>query len=131
MNKQTLIILIFIAAIGGLVFHDQVLAIFAGMTPLAALKLITDYVLHVAVVTIIGFMLFGLPEIVKPWMRLLRQKQRAQRRGRIPQRVTTPRAPRINKDQVLMWLASQLPKHEGKDMKSTNDAPPSDIHFKL
>jgi len=130
--KPVLIVLTFIALIGGLVFHDQVLAIFAGMTPLAALKLITDYVLHVAVVTVIGLVVFGLPEIVKPWLALLRRKRRSLRRGHVPSHTqeAAPRAPRTNKDAALMWLASRL--------AQTNKAPTSsqtpsadDVQFKL
>jgi len=129
--KQILIPLIFIAAIGGLVFHDQVLALFAGMTPLAALKLITDYVLHVAIVTIIGMVVLGLPEIVKPWLRMLRRKQRTTRRGQVsPHHLAAPRTPRINKDAVLTWLVSRMAKSEGK-VQPSQTPPVDDVQFKL
>ena len=127
--KPILIVLTFIALIGGLVFHDQVLAIFAGMTPLAALKLITDYVLHVAIVTIVGMMLFGLPEIIKPWLGMLRRKRRSLRRGQDTAHTTAaPRAPRTNKDAVLMWLASRMV----QTTKTPSQTPPvDDVQFKL
>lgn len=129
--KFATIILIFIAAIGGLVFYDQVLAIFNGMTPLAALKMITDYILHVAIVTIIGMVLFGLPEIIKPWLGLLRRKRRAMRRGQVPAHtMAAQRTPRINKDAVLMWLASRMA--QTNKMPTPSQTPPADdVQFKL
>lgn len=130
--KPILIVLTFIALIGGLVFHDQVLAIFAGMTPLAALKLITDYILHVAVVTVIGFVVFGLPEIVKPWLALLRRKRRSLRRGHAPAHTqqAAQRAPRTNKDAVLMWLAGRLA--QMNKVPTPSQTPPADdVQFKL
>lgn len=127
--KKMMVALLFIAAIGGLVYFDQVLAIFHGMTPLAALKMITDYVLHVAVVTIIGFVVFGLPEIVKPWLRMMRRKQRSVRRGQVvmPQ---APRAPRMNKDAVLMWMASRMAQSD-KAPRTVQTPPADDVNFKL
>jgi hypothetical protein len=130
MNKPLLIVLTFVAAIGGLVFYDQVLALFAGMTPLAALKLITDYVLHVAIVTILGMVIFGLPEIVKPWLGLLRRKRRALRRGAPMRTEPVQRAPRINKDQVLMWLASRMTQTT-KTPTPSQTPPADDVQFKL
>lgn len=128
--KKIWIILIFIAAIGGLVYYDQVLAIFANMTPLAALKMVTDYLLHVAVVTIVGFVVFGLPEIVKPWMRMLRRKQRAVRRGQVPA-PAAPRTPRMNKDDVLMWLARRMAQSEKAPRAVQTPPPADDVQFKL
>lgn len=119
MNKQLLIVLTFVGLIGGFLFADQIAAIFHGMTPLEALKMIMDYILHVAIVTIIGMVLFGLPEIIKPWMGLLRQKRRAMRRGAPVQTQPAQRAPRINKDHVLMWLASQMSR-QGKQASETS-----------
>lgn len=130
MNFKT-IVLIFIALIGGLVFYDQVLALFAGMTPLAALKLITDYVLHVAIVTIIGMVVLGLPEIVKPWLGLLRRKRRSLRRGQPATHTTAaPRTPRINKDAVLMWLASRMAQ-SNKTPTPSQTPSADDVQFKL
>ncbi len=129
MSKQLLIVLVVVLVIGGLTFYEQVLAIFHGMTPLAALKMIMDYVLHVAVVTIIGFVIFGLPEIVKPWLRMTRHKQRAVRRGQMtmPQ---APRAPRMNKDAVLMWMASRMAQSD-KAPRTVQTPPADDVNFKL
>lgn len=80
--KFGLIVLTFIAAIGGLVFHDQVAGLFAGMTPLEALETIVTFVLHVAVTTIAAYVAYTLPEIAKPWVKTFRWKRRAERRGR-------------------------------------------------
>lgn len=109
MNKHILIILLFVLGIGAAFYADDILAVFHGMGPLEALEFILNYVLHVAVVTIVAFLVFGLPEIVKPWMRVLRRKQRAIRRGELPSRApSTPRMPRTNKDALLAWMAAQL-----------------------
>jgi hypothetical protein len=55
------------------------------------------------------------PEYVKPWLKLFRRKQRQAwkglRRGRPQQveaRVTMPRA---NKNEALVWMASQMAKN--------------------
>lgn len=108
MNKHILIILLFVLGIGAAFYADDILAVFHGMGPLQALEFILNYVLHVAVVTIVAYTLFGLPHIVKPWLRMLSRKRKAMRRGGLPQRAVAPRTPRMNKDAVLAWMAGQL-----------------------
>lgn len=119
--KHILIVLAFIAAIGGLVFYDQVAAVFSGMTPLEILKVIWSFILHAAMTTVIGYgVMLGYREIVLPGLRVfrlsstqaLRWKRKAVRRGRIQPKPSTPRAPRMNKDAVLYWLANQLQRKE-------------------
>lgn len=124
MSKHVLIVLAFVAAIGGLVFADQVMSLFQGMTPLEMLQTLWTFVLHMAVTTALGYVVIGLPKIAQPWLRALRWKQKAVRRGRIQPKPAAPRAPRMSKDVVLYWLANQLQrKHESK---ATTEAPPPD-----
>lgn len=121
--KHILIVLTFIGVIGGLVFSDQVLALFQGMTPLESLRMVWSFVLHSAVTTILGYAgLLAYREIVLPGLRVLRQKRKTARRGRIQPKPAAPRAPRMNKDAILYWLASQLPRRESK---ATTEAAPS------
>lgn len=112
MNKNVMIVLAFVLGIGAILFADEVIAIFAGMSALEALRSIWTFFLHVAVTTVLGYVVFGLPEIVKPWVRMLkrsaRAKKRAMRRGEVVLKaVSRPRNTRINKDALIAWLASQ------------------------
>lgn len=105
--KQQLIILSLIALAAAALFWQQVWSIFAGMTVLEALDMIVQYILHVAVATITLTVLFGLPKIITPWMRMLRKKQRAQRRGRVVMQDKAPvmRPRKLTVDQLLTMLA--------------------------
>ena len=107
MKRQPLVILIIIALIGCVLFADQVLAFFRGMGPLEAIQTIWQFVLHVTVGTICAYMVYTLPEIVKPWLKTLRWKQRQARRlppGRPA--VHAPRLPRLSAAQQAQqfWL---------------------------
>ena len=109
MNKHIMIVLLFVLGIGGALYAEDILAIFHGMGPLEALEFIFNYLWHAAVVTILAFVAFGLPKLVQPWMKLLRQKRKAIRRGEIVHRApSTPRMPRWNKDALLAWMMSQM-----------------------
>lgn len=134
MSKQLLIVLVVVLVIGGLTFFDQVLAIFHGLTVLEALEMIMNYVLHVAVVTVVGFVVFGLPEVVKPWLQMYRQsvrsKRRALRRRRGESMPSLPKSPRVNKDHVLMWLASRMSQAE-KPRKTQAQQPADEPRFDL
>jgi hypothetical protein len=108
MKKEILLVLVLIALIGAALFYDQVWAFFRGMGPLEAIQMIWQFVLHVTVGTILAYVLYTLPEIVKPWLRVFRQKQRQARRlwrsGPNAQwKSQTPRAPRLNASQQF-WL---------------------------
>jgi hypothetical protein len=111
MNKHLMIVLGFVLGIGGILFFDEVLSIFAGMSVLEAMRTIWTFVLHVVVTTVLGYVVIGLSEIVKPWVRMLRRSGRAKnrvlRRGETAPRVPSSRAPRMNKDAIIAWLASQ------------------------
>lgn len=113
MKGNLLIGLVIVAVVGGALFGDQVLALFAGMTALEALRTIVTFILHVAVATIASWAAFTLPELLKPWRRALRKKRRLARRQ--PTQVAAPRAPRMNYAALLRLLLTQgnLPKARG------------------
>jgi hypothetical protein len=105
--KQMMIILSLLAMAAAALFWEQVWGIFAGMTVLESLDMIVTYILHVAVGTITAVVVFGIPKIVTPWLRMFQRKQRDMRRGRI---VVQPKAPafkqnRLTVDQLLRLIA--------------------------
>lgn len=118
-----LIVLIFIAAIGGLVFGDQVRAAFQGMTALGAIDFIMMFVLKAAVLAILSWCMYHLPEMVRPWLRLRRRALRQKHRNAALVSPTL-RAPRLNKDALLLWMAGQLQRRFHS--KSTTEAPAPD-----
>ena len=82
MKKNVLIILIFVAVIGAILFQDLILNMFRDMGPLESIKVIWTFVLHVAVTTALAYGAYTIPEIIKPWLKTFRWKQRAIRHGR-------------------------------------------------
>lgn len=107
--KQIMVILTILLLIATALFYKQVWAIFAGMSVLEAMNTIVTFILHVAVATIAAYAVMLVPEYVKPWLKVFRWKQRQVRRGRTPQVETAPaRSPRMNKDQALAWMVSQM-----------------------
>lgn len=121
--KFFLIVLIFIAAIGGLVFGDQVRAVFQGMTALGAIDFIMMFVLKAAVLAILSWCVYHLPKMVRPWLRLRQQAFRQKRRNAAPV-PSTLRAPRLTKDALLLWMAGQL--QRASPSKATTEAPAPD-----
>ena len=104
--KQAITILSLIALAAAALFWQQVWSIFAGMTVLESLEMIVQFILHVAVGTIVVYGVATAPELIKPWMRALRQKRRAQRRGRVVAQATPAMKPRrLTVDQLLTVLA--------------------------
>jgi Sec-independent protein translocase protein TatA len=116
--KQALLILSLIALAAAALFWQQVWAIFDGMTVLESLEMIVQYILHVTVVTILMWGVTTLPELIKPWMRALRQKRRAQRLHRVRTLSTvTPSTPKSRKLTVSELLTMLAP--DQKIQKST------------
>jgi hypothetical protein len=76
MNNPFVIFLSIVLIVSGSLFYDQVLAIFRAMTPLEAMQQIATFVLHVIVVTILGYVAITVNHIVRPWVRMFQQKQR-------------------------------------------------------
>lgn len=120
MKGSLLIVLCILAVIGAALFGDQVMALFAGMTPLEALRTIVTFVLHVAVATIFATLALGLPTLIEPWVRMLKQKRRAARR-REPAQAATPRAPRMNYAALANWL---LNRQNAQNTPRTRPQPP-------
>ena len=120
MNKEfTMTVAIFGVLIGGLIFRDQVLALFAGMTVMESLSYITQFVLHVVVVTIAVYVATTLPELVKPWMKALSHKSRRSVKPALP---TEKRQAPMTAEQLMMaYIRSQLPKREPQRQAPAGD----------
>lgn len=105
--KQYITILSLIALAAVALFWQQVWGIFAGMTVLESLDMIVTYILHVAIGTIAAVVLFGLPAIIMPWVRMFRKRQRAIRRGRLVVQAKEPvfKPRRMTVEQLLGVLA--------------------------
>jgi len=106
MKKQEfLILLVIVLVIGGIFFFDQVLAVFQGMSVLEAMQFIVQFVLHVAVVTILSYVAYTLPEIVKPWLKAFRSRRRRARRQPTQKQshTATPKG-RLTNAQIMQLL---------------------------
>ena len=101
MKKNMLILAVIGLVIGVALFHEQVWALFRGMTPLESLKFIFNFVLHVVVVTIVSYIAYNLPEVVTPFLRLFKRNRRAARRNRSQGKPASIRAPKLTTDMLL------------------------------
>ena len=101
MKKNILIMAVIVLVIGVALFHEQVWALFRGMTPLESLKFIFNFVLHVVVVTIVSYIAYNLPEVVTPFLRLFKRNRRAARRNRSQGKPASIRAPKLTTDMLL------------------------------
>lgn len=119
MKKNMLILAVIVLVIGVALFHEQVWALFRGMTPLESLKFIFNYVLHVVVVTIACYIAYTLPEIAMPIIRFLksffrglRHSRRAARRNGLQAKPVSIRSPKLTTDMLLREyvLKQALPK---------------------
>lgn len=112
MKKNMLIMAVIVLVIGVALFHEQVWALFRGMTPLESLKFIFNFVLHVVVVTIVSYIAYNLPEVVTPFLRLFKRNRRAARRNRSQGKPASIRAPKLTTDMLLREyvLKQALPK---------------------
>jgi len=104
-RKDFMILLVILSVVGALLFYDQVLAIFRGMSPLEALRTIVTFIMHVAVATIVSYVAYTLPDFVKPWLKALRSGPRRTRRHNNVKKIRT--SGRITNDQILKLLLSQ------------------------
>jgi hypothetical protein len=128
---------------GAILFWDQVKTLFTGMTPLEAMQTIVQYILHVTVITIVGFLIFGLPEIVEPWIKMAKRygKQSSRRWKGGPNahwQARTPKMPRLTQEQrFMLWLQQmqngRMPKIKAprKEERTDDDnkQPPLDMKF--
>ena len=133
MNKPLMIFVMIALVVGGGLYANQILALFHGMSPLESLRFIWQFVLHVAVITIVVYLIQTLPEFVKPWSKALglkwRLRLRQVRRGRGADVQKTPRAKPLSTDQLMrMYIAKQM----SGGVKTTKSEPmreENDIRF--
>lgn len=126
--KQYLLALSLIALAAVAVFWQQVWSIFAGMTVLESLDMIVTYLLHIAVGTILAVTLFGLPAIIKPWMRMFRQKHKTSRRSLRRNEQPTERVPKMS---VYRLALSLLQKQLGAPEKTRSTIQEEPPHIEL
>lgn len=123
MKKETLVLLGLIAVAGLALFFDDVAAWLGGMTPLEAVKQIATFILHVTVGTVAATALFGLPKIVKPWMRMLKRRQRrAWRSG--PDAQWQTRTPSVRMPKLTATLTLPQPPAARPMAEQSNAEPP-------
>lgn len=105
--KQLIAILTLIALAATALFWKQVWSLFIGMSVLESLEMIVQFILHVAVGTIVVYGAATAPELIKPWMRSFRRKQRQARRVRTVVQDRTPekKPRRLTVDELLTVLA--------------------------
>lgn len=107
-RSEIMIVLGLVLVVGAVLFWDQVMDTFSGMSPLEAMQTIVQYILHVTVITIFGFLIFGLPEIAKPWIRMLKRTPKRWRSGPNAQWQRKPRMPKMTAEQRTLLLLQQL-----------------------
>jgi hypothetical protein len=126
MKREVMIVLGLVLVAAAVLFWDQIMSAFAGMTPLEAMQTIVQYILHVTVITIFGFLIFGLPEIVKPWIEMLKRAPKRWRSGPNAQWQKAPRMPKLTAEQRTLLLLQQL--QNGRTPRQTT--PPSNMYEK-
>ena len=134
--KNFVILLSVIVVIAAALFWREVAGIFAGMSPLEAMRQIVTFILHVAVATILAYAAMTIPEFIKPWLRTFRFRQRQARRihGNTAVRsVKTQGTPKLNKDRMLIALVEQLMQKQtkGKERSAVDRDDQENIHFEF
>ncbi len=132
--KNFVILLSVIVVIAAALFWREVTGIFAGMSPLEAMRQIVTFILHVAVATILAYAAMTIPEFIKPWLRTFRFRQRQARRilGNTAVRsVKTQGTTKLNKDRMLIALVEQLMQKQtkGKERSAAERDDQENIHF--
>jgi hypothetical protein len=126
--KQAITILSLIALAAAALFWQQVWSIFAGMTVLESLEMIVQFILHVAVGTIVVYGVATAPELIKPWMRAFRRKQRQSRRARVIHvQSTAPKPKRLTATELLSVLAPDKKIQRAPTLPRADDHP--DLNF--
>ena len=111
--KRFALFVIFVVLIGSGLFFRQILDLLYGMSVLEMLQRSVEFILHVVVVSILGYGLYMANELILPWVKTFRHKQRHHRRQirgrRAPSSASrTPMATRSQKDKGLLWMISQM-----------------------
>lgn len=126
-----------VVIVAGALYFPQILQALHGMSILEMMQQAIGFVLHVIVVSILAYGLYLGNELLLPWIKTMREKQRQLRRsirGRRssahPVKQTTPRVTR-GKDAAVMWLINQLARdHQEQQKRTQRSNPPSDrIHL--
>ena len=104
-KKDFVPVLAVILVVGAILFHEQVLAIFRGMSPLDAMQFIMKFVLHATVVTVLSYIVLSIPKMARPFFRMLRGRHR-HRRERYTHQMKTARvkSPHISNEQIIQLL---------------------------
>lgn len=125
MRRFVLTVVILALIAGVMLFPDQVLAQFRGMTPLKAMKTIVTFILHVAVGTILAYAAYTLPEIVSPWLKALKRRLNGKKyKSTDFQKVQ--KTPRMSTDALMR--AYMLQQMSGKS-KPVDSAPRDDTRI--
>ena len=133
MKKHLLIVLTLITIVAAILFYDQVLAIFHGMSVLEAMQFIITFVLHVAVTTICVYAVYTLPEIVGPWVKTLRKSRRSsvkRRTSKVESRMPNVRGRRMTVEQAVMFLAA-MQAQGGRGRRNMPTSSNDDIHIEF
>jgi len=131
MDKKGVLILSVIALVVGAVFFgDQVLSTFRGMSPLEAMKFIVTFILHITAGTIAAYMLYNLPEIFGPFVKLLKGGSSKRQMGRRTEAPKVQKTPRWSTDQMMrMFIDRELTKGSGR--KTPPTAPQDDTQLRF
>ena len=132
--KNFVILLSVILVIAAALFWREVAGIFTGMSPLEAMRQIVTFILHVAVATILAYVVMTIPEFIKPWIRTFRFRQRQARRAHNSAAVRSVRPkgmPKLNKDRMLIALVEQLMQKQtkGRERPAAVRDDQENIHF--
>lgn len=113
MIKRFTLFVIFVVLIASGLFFRQLLDLLYGMSVLEMLQRSVNFVLHVIVVSILGYVVYTVSELVHPWVKTFQLKQRHQRRQirsrRVRPQSSVPAAStRRQRDRSLLWIMQQL-----------------------
>ncbi len=126
--KHYLTVLALIALAAAVLFWKQIWSVFIGMTVLQSLEMIMQFILHVAVGTIVVYGVATAPELLKPWLRSFRQKQRQLRRTRVFHvHADAPKPRRLTALELLNVLAPEKKIQRAPTYPQRDDHP--DLNF--
>jgi hypothetical protein len=117
MIKNFTIIMTIILVVAAGLFWREIWGVFSGMSVLQAMEQIVTFVLHIAVATIAVYAVTTLPELIKPWMKTFRWRQRQARRGRSHMKPATKSSPRMPKLKAGQQPVVMIVKDEQKPIE--------------
>lgn len=129
MRKDALTVLALIGLAGAAVYWEPIAASFDGMTPLDGLQTITAFFIKWAVIGLCVWAVSTIPDVVKPWLRMLRRNARSWRPGPNARwqgnSSAQPRMPRLTAEQRFLMLLARMNQQGGRNMGSPRQNPPS------